>query len=162
MVLSNRSSLWSSPMVEVSDHLFPISKADMWSLWVGKCLHTLVTCIAQPKSDPWRGRYLAKFRSHGIWNIWRVWGNEVDGFLLGFIWTPWFATLLGTESGLLFFLEKILHSPCWYNLNSLESWLGSSLWDEMRYLDCDCGGVYLASMDANIRNGWLTGQIFLG
>jgi len=47
------------------DHLLPISKADMWSLWVGRCLHTLVTCIAQPKSDPRWGRYLVKFRSHG-------------------------------------------------------------------------------------------------
>ena len=59
-------SIWSSHMVEISDHLLPISKADMWSLWVGRCLHTLVACIAQPKSDPWQDRYLAKFRSHGI------------------------------------------------------------------------------------------------
>ena len=95
-------SVWSSHMVEKSDHLLPISKADMWSLWVGRCLHTLVTCIAQPKSDPRRGRYLAKFRSHGTWNIWKVWGNEVGNFPLGFIWTPWFATLLEMESGLLF------------------------------------------------------------
>jgi len=39
-------SVWSSHMVEKYDHLLPISKADMWSLWVGKCMHTLVTCIA--------------------------------------------------------------------------------------------------------------------
>ena len=38
--------VWSSHMVEKYDHLFPISKADMWSLWVGRCMHTLVTCIA--------------------------------------------------------------------------------------------------------------------
>ena len=94
-------------MVEIFDNLLPISKADMWSLWVGRCLRTLVTYIAQPKSDPWWGRYLAKFRSHGTRNIWGLWGNEVDGFLLEFIWTPKFATLLGMECGLLFFLEKI-------------------------------------------------------
>ena len=80
--------VWFSPMVVVSDHLLPISKANMWSLWVEGCLLTLVTCIAQPKSDLWRGGYLAKFRSHGTWNIWRLRGNEVDGFLLDFIWTP--------------------------------------------------------------------------
>ena len=39
-------SVWSSHMVEKSDHLVSISKADMWSLWVGRCMHTLVTCIA--------------------------------------------------------------------------------------------------------------------
>ena len=73
-------SVWSSHMVEKYDHLLPISKADMWSLWVGRRLHTLVTCIAQPKGDPSRGWYLAKFRSHGTWDIWRVWRNEVDSF----------------------------------------------------------------------------------
>ena len=39
-------SVWSSHMVEKYDHLLPISKADMWSLWVERCMHTLVTCIA--------------------------------------------------------------------------------------------------------------------
>ena len=39
-------------MVEMSDHVLPISTADMWSLWVGRCMHTLVTCIAQPKGNP--------------------------------------------------------------------------------------------------------------
>ena len=78
-------SVWSSPMFEKSDHLLPISKADMWSLWVGRYLHT---CIAQLKSDPWRGQYLAKFSSHETWNFWRLWGNEVNGFLLEFVWTP--------------------------------------------------------------------------
>ena len=39
-------SVWSSPMVEISDHVLSISTADMWSLWVGRCMHTLVTCIA--------------------------------------------------------------------------------------------------------------------
>ena len=51
-------------MVRVFDHLFPTSKADIWSLWVGRGVHTLVTCVAEPKSDPQRGRYLAKFRSY--------------------------------------------------------------------------------------------------
>ena len=32
----------------------PSSKADMWSLWVGRVLHTLVTYIAKPNGDPWR------------------------------------------------------------------------------------------------------------
>jgi len=88
-------------MVEIYDHLLLNFKADMWSLWVERCLHTLVTCIARPKSDPRWCWYLAKFRSNGRWNIWKVWGNEVDNFPLGYIWTPWFATLLGMESGLL-------------------------------------------------------------
>jgi len=39
-------SVWSSPMVEMSDHVLPISTADMWSLWVGRYMHTLVTYIA--------------------------------------------------------------------------------------------------------------------
>ena len=41
----------------------------------------------------------------------------------------------------LFFRDDNSTLACWYNLNSLEFWLGSSLWDEMRYWDCDCGGV---------------------
>ena len=100
-------SVWSSPMVEISDHVLPISKADMWSLWVGRCLHTLVTCISQSKSDPWWGRYLAKFRSHGTLNIWRVWRNEVDGFP---IWIYLNSIICNSlESGLLFlFLSLFL------------------------------------------------------
>ena len=47
-------------MVRVFDHLLPTSKADIWSLWVGRCLHTLVTCIAEPKSDPATGSVLSK------------------------------------------------------------------------------------------------------
>jgi len=88
-------------MVEISDHVLPISKADMWSLWVGRCMHTLVTCIAQPKGDPCRGRYLAKFRSHGTWGIWRVWSG----------WLPICIELhylqLEMESGLLFFFSLL-------------------------------------------------------
>ena len=102
-------SVWSSPMVEISDRVLPISKADMWSLWVGRCMHTLVTCIARPKSDPCQGRYLAKFRSHGTWDIWRVWRDEVDSFPFEFIWTSLFATLWDGEWAFLslFFLKKI-------------------------------------------------------
>ena len=94
-------------MVEIYDHILLNFKADMWSLWVERCLHTLVTCIARPKSDPRWCWYLAKFRSNGRWNIWKVWGNEVDNFPLGHIWTPWFATLLGMESGLHFLFLSI-------------------------------------------------------
>ena len=36
------------------DPLFPTSKADMLSLWIGRVLHTLVTYIAEPNGDPWR------------------------------------------------------------------------------------------------------------
>ena len=67
-------------MVGVSDHLFPTSKADIWSLWVGRCFHTLVTCIAEPKSDPRRDRYLAKF---GLMEDGISEGNEIGGFPLG-------------------------------------------------------------------------------
>ena len=91
-------------MVETSDHLLPTSKAVMWSLWVGRCLHTLVTYIAQLKSDPRQGRYLAKFRSHGTW-----------GILEGMKWMEWIAShlnlfelhnlQLGMESGHPFFFS---------------------------------------------------------
>jgi hypothetical protein len=72
MVLSSRSKCMIITYGRISDHVLPTSKADMWSLWVGRCMHTLVTCIAQSKGDPYRGWYLAKFRSHGTWDIWRV------------------------------------------------------------------------------------------
>ena len=81
-------SVWSSPMVEMSDHVLPISTADMRSLWVGRCMHTMVTCIARPKGNPSRGRYLAKFRSHGTWGIWRVWSG----------WSGWLPILIYLNS----------------------------------------------------------------
>ena len=82
-------SVWSSLMVGVFDHLLPTSKADIWSLWVGRCLHTLVTCIAEIKSDPRWGRYLAKFRSYEGWNIWRGWNRwHPIRMEFGLIWTP--------------------------------------------------------------------------
>ena len=46
MVLSSRSKCMILTYGREICHLLPISKADMWSLWVGKCMHTLVTCIA--------------------------------------------------------------------------------------------------------------------
>ena len=127
-------SLWSSPMVEISDHVLPISKADMWSLWVGRCLHNLITCIAQSKSDPCRGRYLAKFRSHGTWDIWRVWRDEVDSFPFEFIWTSLFATLWDGEWAFLslFFLKKI--APL--SLADISWILWSSEWEAFSGMDC--------------------------
>ena len=93
-------------MVKISDHVLPISKADMWSLWVGRCMHTLVNCIAQPNGNPSWGQYLAKFRSHGTW-----------GILKGMRWMEWMASHLNLfelhhlqlemESGLLFFFSLL-------------------------------------------------------
>jgi hypothetical protein len=41
-------------MVGVFDHLLPILRLICGVLWVGRTLHTLVTCIAEPESDPQR------------------------------------------------------------------------------------------------------------
>ena len=117
-------------MVEISDHLLPISKADMWSLWVGRCLHTLVTCIAQPKSDPRWGWYLVKFRSHREylesvreWNRWLPTWIYLNSMICN--------SFRDGEWTLSFFLKEDNSTlPCWYNLSSLEFWLGRSLWDE--------------------------------
>ena len=54
MVLSSHSRCMILTWVRVFDPLFPTSKADIWSLWVGRVLHTLVTYIAKPNGDPWR------------------------------------------------------------------------------------------------------------
>ena len=96
--------------------------------FIGRWLHTLVTCIAQPKCDPCRGRYLAKFRSHGTWDIWRVLRNGIDGFpfylnsiICNLEWRVGFFFFLS-----LFFKEDNFALFCWYNLNSWEFWLGSS------------------------------------
>ena len=52
MVLSSHSRCMILTWGQSFDPLFPTSKADMWSSWVGRVLHTLVTYIAEPNGDP--------------------------------------------------------------------------------------------------------------
>ena len=54
MVLSSHSRCMVLTWDQNFDPLFPTSKADMWSLQVGRVSHTLVTYIAESNGDPRR------------------------------------------------------------------------------------------------------------
>ena len=148
------------------DPLFPTSKADMWSLWVGRVLHTLVTYIAETNGDPWRigtqpnSNLVECQRNGGRWtHTWK--GNLV--FYLNSLFTTLsesgiffsFLTLFFREWSPLSFADMIFILWSFMMRRPCMGWLGIR-----GDFGCMTAGGWCLAVDVNTRSGWLTDQTF--
>ena len=169
MVLSSHSRCMILTWGRSFDPLFPTSKADMWSLWLGRVLHTLVTFIAEPNGDPWRvgtqpNSDLVEYqRDIGIWT--HTWKGNLVFYLNSLFATFW-------ESGIFFshfqtLFQRIIPTLfCWYESNIFGvSWWEDLVWDDwVHYGDFGCmiAGEWCLAVDVNLGvGGWQTRHLRL-
>ena len=169
MVLSSHSRCMILTWGRSFDPLFSTSRADMWSLWVGRVLHTLVTYMLHTLVIH-EGLELNQIPI--LWDVKEMEGDELmlRKGIWSFIWTPCLQ-LFGRVgfSSLIFNFLFLENNPLsllliWFSYFGV-SWWEYLVWDDWVYYgDFGCttaGGWYLA-VDVNPGlGGWQTKHLRL-